>query len=150
MDGSRTLQDARDFVRTRKSEGVECPCCERYTKTYRRKLNAGMCSALIDIYKLTKTHRPKGSWWHCQELDKAGISTSREYSKLRFWDLVEPHPRKRGYWRITRQGVAFVKSNVKMQSIAIIEDNECLGADGEHISIREALGDKFDLEELLS
>jgi hypothetical protein len=76
---------------------------------------------------------------------------------LRYWDLVEEHPDQRedgghsGWWRVTGLGERFIKEQVEVPKYAVIFDSKLLRLDGSTtVGIREVLGTKFDLEELMS
>jgi hypothetical protein len=76
--------------------------------------------------------------------------------KLVHWQLAELQPNKddpkrktSGLWRPTADGVAFVHERIRVPARVYLYDNEPIGFDSEQITIREALGDRFDYQELM-
>ena len=47
-----TIAEAKQYLRKNFKEGTVCPCCDKYVKAYKRKLNSGIARALIIMYKL--------------------------------------------------------------------------------------------------
>ena len=144
------LIGVKSWLRARVDKGETCPCCGQFAKVYRRKINSGMARSLIRMYlageseKLNYIHVPT-----------AVGSRSREEGKLRYWGLVEEELEKRpdggrsGYWRVTPSGELFVKGLMTVYSHARIYDGRCLGLTGTQVNIMDALGDRFDYDELM-
>lgn len=149
---SMTLGEARDRLRVLVDEGHECPCCTQYAKVYRRKINSSMAHDLIVMWRAFGT-----DWGYLPDLrSKRSLKGNREESKLRYWGLVREDPERRedggraGWWRITPEGVLFVTDRIRVPKYARIYDARCLGLQGEPIGIRDALGDRFDYQELMN
>jgi hypothetical protein len=85
-----------------------------------------------------------------------GVLRSREEGKLAWWGLVAEKPnddakrKSSGFWKPTRKGVAFVYDRVRVPARAVVYNNKCEGFDGDEIGIREAIGEQFNYEELMS
>ena len=150
-----TLAEARLWLGQRiRKKGADCPCCDRYAKAYNRKLNAGMAVSLIRLYRLG----PPGDWVHLTKrlLEERKNAVAQEYSKLRFWSLAESYEgadktkRSSGYWRITDTGVQFVLGQVRVPRKVVVYGNQLVSWSSEATTIKEALGDKFDYDELMS
>lgn len=140
-----TLDDAQRKLLKGIKKGTNCPCCGQYSKLYRRKLNSNMVQALIAIYH----HEPHG-WFHVSRILKKDASVrQRQYPKLRHWDLLKEHPIKRGYWRLTKLGRAFVRGRVRVRRFAVLYNNGFMGTEGHRVSIVDALGDHFDYNDLM-
>ena len=153
-DDDRSLKEAREWLQDNMYErAVQCPCCDRRTRGYHRKFNAGMAASLILIYRIGK-----GAWvstaqmpWICREEDK-----------IAYWGLLEVMPRAdrknrpdggrgQGVWRITDLGVQFVKGQITIGSHAWTFDRKLVAMDDrEMISIQDALGEEFNYQELMS
>lgn len=137
-------------------EGGTCPCCGRYGKRYRRKLNAGMSRALL-VMSRAEIKNEEG-WFFASDFQARGVDlVHMEFHKLRFWNLVEPFPSERvegresGFWRITPRGYAFARGEVAVPRHAYEFDGVFLGHPDESdlVFIGESLGDKFDFNELM-
>jgi hypothetical protein len=151
------LEEIRGAFRKQllKGKHVKCPCCDRKVKIYRRKLNAGMALLMLWAYRYTENKRPAGGWIHVSKVLLKGKvnAVAQEYSKLRFWGLLEPADEgssASGYWRVTEAGSRFARGETRIPRHAIVYDNNLLELDNSELaSIRGALGDKFDFDELM-
>ena len=152
----KELEEAIKYFNDNVNGGVECPCCKRYTKQYNRKLNSGMAYALILIYLISDDN---DDYIHISnEFVNKGISTPirNEYSKLRYWGLIEPKLNdgnggtSNGYWKITTKGENFVKNEIEVKERIQLINGELHGFDGDDINIIYALNNKFDYHELMS
>jgi hypothetical protein len=150
---SMTLSDAKALLRTLVDEGQRCPCCSRFAKVYKRKINSGMARALIRMYRLPQTPE---EWIHLYRDVDPNRFGGTDTPILRFWGLVEENEessslakKSNGLWRLTAAGRLFVRGETTMPKYARLYDNRCLGFAGPRISIRDALGDKFNYDELM-
>lgn len=143
-----TLEQARQAVRAQLDDGIRCPCCGQWAKTYKRTINAKMARSLVVVWKSVG--------WDWAYLPDVVGSQSREESKLRYWGLLEEAPGRRadgghtGYWRITARGAEWVQEKIAIQTYAHVYNGECLGHSGPLMSIRDALSTRFSLDELLA
>lgn len=148
LPDSTPLGDARRWLRQRVDEGAQCPCCTQLAKVYRRKINAGMARSLIAIYQVGGR-----DWVH---LPTQIGARSREEGKLAYWGLLEedtnprPDGGRGGYWRVTARGERFLKGEIEVPKYVRIFDGRLLGFTGtDWVSIRDAIGDKFNYDELM-
>lgn len=145
----KTLAEAIHEVRSKVVEGSRCPCCNRLVKLYKRKLSAEMVVFLIalcweyagdylDIRKLRK--------WKYQRGD---------YAYLAHWGLVEQkegnEDGKRGsaHWRPTDAAFKFIFRHALMPSHIHMLCGEYLGHSEKLVSVDDALGEKFNYDELI-
>jgi hypothetical protein len=159
-DTLQTLGDVRKQFMERLDKGDECPCCGRYTKRYKRKLNSGMAWMLIQIYQ--KCRSTKSMVLHVTNsfLAERKNAVAQEYSKLRFWGLLLPvesdDPRVQreqsgsGLWRLTSEGVAFVTGQTTVPKHVFLVNGKREGFSDERTSIRQCLGSKFNYDELMA
>jgi hypothetical protein len=148
-----SLGEARAYVRERLDVGVECPCCGQYAKRYVRKLNSGMARVLIRLCSLSRGDRPwESAWVSIKKLEMV----SREVHKLAYWGLVvtdeneDSTKHSSGSWKPTDKGYEFVWGRVTVPERVILFDGQVEGFEGEETPIWEALGKKFDYQELMS
>jgi hypothetical protein len=78
----------------------------------------------------------------CRQVD--GIPGGRRqdgmHAKLRFWGLLEPHPRHFGYWRVTERGRKFVEGNIRIPEVALCYNKRPVGVDDSStVTIHEAM-----------
>lgn len=85
-------------------------------------------------------------------------STGGDEAKARYWNLIEAMPNVRrddgsdrvGWWRLTAQGISFVRNEIVIAKHARIYDGRCLGLDNTQlVSIIDVLGKRFNYRELM-
>lgn len=125
-----TLHEAKDWLNNKvtSDEGVICPCCNRYTRRYKRKITKSMILGLHLIKKSGKT-----DYIHLQEFFKnqdCPSSTFGDVAKLRFWGLIDKLETERpdgshrnGFYRITQQGIDFLEGKLKVPPYVIIRND---------------------------
>ena len=157
-----SLNQAREWLRARVTEGAPCPCCTQFAKVYRRKINSSMACVLIMISRFFKNNQEP--WLHVpshiesQPLSpKMRAAVRGDWAKLIYWNCLEAKPGERedgssriGFWRTTKTGEDFVSGLISLPRYARIYDNRCLNLEGEPISVSEALGSRFNYSELMS
>ena len=158
-----TLTEAKQFLRANFEQGCECPACGQYVRLYKRKLNSGMAIFIIGLYKLMKKDLKRYSSprhhnnFHSNKdvFDVMNIKvTSLDYSVIRHFGLIEARmsddsKRDSGYWRLTEEGIHFASGSDFSPKYVYLYNNKRQGVSDEKITIKEALGDKFDYEELM-
>lgn len=133
-------------------KGYCCPQCGSFVKRYKRKFNSNMAIALIALYKYSEDKFVKVEDF----LLNNGYQRCGDFSYLRFYNFIEALKEKRkdgsnrnGYYRLTSLGTMFVEKKIKAKEKFLIMNNKLEGFDGEEISIQQALGNKFDYNELM-
>ena len=142
-----TVQTAEDWVMSEAMNGVECPCCGQLAKVYRRKLYSSMAYALILIYQASKDE-----YLHVPNLLNGHGSVARggDFAKLTYWDLLQAHPKKPGYYLLTNKGRQFVECRIAVPVAVHVYDGDRIGWDTtEMVTIDDALTKKFNYEELM-
>jgi hypothetical protein len=144
-----TLDEARELLRKLAVKGGHpCPVCTQLAKVYKRTINAGMARSMIVMWKVAGTD--------FQHVPTTVGGKSREEGKLRYWGLVEEELATRadggraGYWRLTDLGADFVHGRVRVPKYARVYDERCLNLTGPPVSIKDALGKKFNYAELMA
>jgi hypothetical protein len=134
-------------------EGTTCPCCDKYCKIYKRKLNSTMAYALIWI---VKRYQATGALINIPREAPKPISNTHQHATLRHWGLVESAPvakgqdkKHSGLWRPTQRGIDFVHRRIKVPSHLYEYNNEVQSWSDTHITIDIALGTKFSYKELM-
>lgn len=148
-DGTWWLKDARKWLRDQVVDGARCPCCNQLAKVYRRPINAGMALSIIKMLRF--------GGLEYQYIPASIGAKSREEGKLRYWGLIEEELEVRredggraGWWRVTPKGRDWVLERITVPKYARIYDAKLLGLTGPEVTIRQALGTKFNLDELMS
>jgi len=150
LPDSITLGEAREWSRRRAAKGADCPLCRQKVRVYRRNLNATMSRVLIALYVRAGPNRLR--WFQIfRLLEESGISyRGTDYSKPRYWGLMEGCPESPGFWRITADGMAFVERRLEVKSHAVLYNRGCLRLDGKMVGIQKCLGKRFVLARLLA
>lgn len=151
MNQDVTLVEAKDWLRARVEDGVECPCCTQFAKVYRRKIHTTMAADLITAYRVTGHH-----WFHLPTLLDG--RHPGDFGKLAHWELVVEMPAVRadgsnraGWWRVSDHGRRFVLGEIRVPKYAHLYDGRLLKLDrSEWVSIRDALGDRFNYDDLMN
>lgn len=144
-----TLQQVQNWLRQHADTGVDCPACTQRVQVYRRKVTSGMARALIDIYRAGAL-----DWIHVPSI----LTGQRaDEGKLAYWGLIEEEKIKRpdggraGYWRVTPRGELFLRGQLSIPKYARVYNGRVLGFDStEMVTIKDALGTKFDYTELMA
>lgn len=147
---TETIQAGKDWLlaRVRNPGGTNCPLCGQHAQLYRRKINAGMAHSLIRMYRINGT-----GWVH---VPTSVGAKSREEGKLAYWRLVEEqagkgiHGGRAGYWRVTEFGEQFLRNQAQVPTYALVYNGRVMGHEGAMVSIRDALGTKFNYDDLMA
>jgi hypothetical protein len=94
-------------------------------------------------------------WVYVQRDAPRHVVRSNEIGKLVHWGLVKQKPgegtsaRTSGLWKPTEFGIAFALGKVGVSSHIHLYNNIMVGMEDSTVMVREALGDKFDYDELM-
>lgn len=158
--GHMEMKEFKD--RLNKGESLKCPCCGRHSQIYKRMLHHSVGRQLIHLYKNGCYNGSQKmalhSFAHASALILPGNSGAGDFSKAKYWDLIEPAPaymvpedkRATGYWRLSQCGVRFVLGEHTIPKIAIVFDDEVIRFEGENVNISQVLGEKFNYTQLMS
>jgi hypothetical protein len=164
-DDRTTLGEVRAWLRARvlgDRKPQACPVCRQRVEVYARTIHSAMARFLIGMHRPPSHLVTADRWVHvpslAREVPALRISEGGDNAKCRYWGLVElatgPRPdgsRNTGYMRITEQGHAFVRGDLRVIKTALIYDDRFLAWDDDSImwGIRDALGRKFDYDVLM-
>jgi len=151
----KTLREARAEILANRDNGIDCPCCGRHCKIYRRRVHAAMAACLIELYK-AKEVGPVDSSYIAKRLRHLDTShPTGDLSKLAFWDLIHETPGdptdedSPSAWAITEKGESFVERRSTVVKYAFVYLDQVLEFDGEQVSIDDALGNRFSFDEIM-
>ena len=145
MDPETTLAEAMEHVQTNAWKGVDCPCCGRLNKVYKRKLHSEMARFLI---KLVKLYEENEEWIDAREIHgKKVAKASSDATYLKHWGLLDLGDK--GQYKPTEDGIAFAHDEMYVSQFAFVLNNVVLDWSDEETDIRQALGDSFDYDELM-
>lgn len=151
-----TLEEARKSLREGWEDGLPCPCCTQFVKLYPNNLTGSRVVGLIQLVRMWEQN-PEPV--HVKELKLHGDVDVRvvggTFALMRHWGLIEteentdPAKRASGRWRPTQDGIDFVNGKITQPKTAYIFNNHAWRFGEERVNIREALGIKFNYEELM-
>lgn len=142
-----TLQEARDWLRARVDKGERCPCCNQFAKVYKRQVTSTSAAALVTMWS-----RHGFDVVHLPTLTRMGGDTC----KMVYWGLIEEESTRRtdggraGWWAVTPKGRDWILGKITIPKYARVYDGRCLGLTGNPVTIQQALGKRFDLQELMA
>jgi hypothetical protein len=104
--------------------GCTCRVCGVRSKAYKVILNKTYVAALVVLAKHARATGTKAGWFKVGQ-DELGKKAAHDlnhmkYSKLAHWGLIEKrthghnHKPRSGQWRITEQGWAFLRGELKV------------------------------------
>jgi len=155
---SPTIKSERMRITAAAINGAEekCPVCNRLMKVYKRNIHAEMIIWLIELCKLTEE---VGSDWHttveiikCSQHLKAGGTNG---TLLVHWGLIEKIPEENraggpaGRYRITEKGFDFLYRKGTVPERVHFFCDKVIGYSEEHVSVKQALGKRFNYQELM-
>lgn len=153
---TRLLKDAQDNLRKDFSQGKggHCENCGQTTKKWEHSLDSAMSQALLDFYKFDRKN--PGVWATVPDIFvHYDTRQGGKYAKLRHWGLIEEREGTNdqgnpnlGDWRITSEGRLFVEKKALVPKYVVIFDNTVVEQFGEPISFTDAIGTKFNYQDL--
>lgn len=147
MSESMTLAEAKAWMLEHVEEGADCLLCAQFAKVYKRKIHRTMARDLIRMWR----HAGR-QWFRLPD-----VAPNGDNAKFQYWGLIEPGGGVRedgsdrtGWWRFTEAGQDWVLGWTTVPKYARIYNGNCLGLVGDQVGIREALGNRFNYDELMS
>lgn len=148
------LSEVRHWLTENAPRGVDCPACSQFCKIYLRQMTA------VPALGVMLLSRPRlNVWIHLTEAFTEAyprLAGQGGYRNLGVhWKLIEERRVLRedggraGYWRSNAAGRAYVYEELKIPKYAVIYNGQCLGYVGPLVTIHDALGTKFNLNDLL-
>lgn len=135
------------------NEGLICPGCGQFFKKYKKRCHTEMALFLIKLVKMWKRHM---RYYTTRELFPKDHKATTEGVLLRHWGLIEVLEAHNtagapaGSYRPTEKGLQFVHGVISIPSHVHLVNNRGVGFSDKMITIKEALGTKFDYDVLMS
>jgi hypothetical protein len=144
-----TVIQARKELHSHLHLGMRCPVCDRFTKKYQRTITTTMAKGLLILYN--KTGCGDG-FIHLAELfaDQSDPTKFRgDFAKLRYWNLVEESSDSKGMWRITPDGISFLREEIDVPRYVYIYNHAVDACSNERVTFNDCLKED-DLSKLLT
>jgi hypothetical protein len=153
-----SLDEAKELIRKHANEGITCPCCNRFTKVYKRAITSSMAWALIMFYgeakKIAKNINANtiDCYIHVENFFKASscpASIRGDFTKLKYWGIIACSEQHKGCYTLTRKGVQFVFGELSIPSYVLVYDDKIYGVSESLVSIKKCLKNKFSYEKIM-
>lgn len=146
-------QSKKDTMDKAWLKGCDCPVCGQFVKVYLRTITSTMAHQMIHAWRVFGV----GQWFHLSHVVMGGTGAG-DFAKLEYWGLVEHQhheagkdgKRMGGMWRITERGAEFIQGNVTVRSHVAVYNGKALDFKGDQITVRDALGSRFDYKALMA
>jgi len=138
--------DQEFFAELSVGESKCCPTCGRYAKIYRRSLHCSVALQLIRLHNLGGID----AYVSASRLIPPGNTGVGDFTKAKYWSLIEHSEGDGSMWRLTFNGLMFVRGNARIQKYAMVYDDRVQGFDGDPVTIRECLEEKYNYEDLMA
>jgi hypothetical protein len=107
----------RTFFDAAIHKGMDCPCCDRYSKVNKYRFNKSIVQILIWLDNKSSTPSGDNKWVYTPSA-KNFVTKANAIGKLRWWGMAETKEPDRdtkcsGNWRITPHGRAFVNNQCR-------------------------------------
>ena len=149
----RTLKSARKkLFEEMKGSGGVCPCCDRFTKFYKRPLNRTMVSGL---YWIIDAPKDMDGYVSVAENGPVWLLRSNQHTILKHWGLVEQAVNTdsklsdSGRWRPTELGLQFANEKKRVKKYALLFNDNCSGLMGELVFAKHIVS-RFNYAEIMT
>jgi hypothetical protein len=152
-----TLAEIKEYLRENYKDGCICPACKQVVKQYKRNISSTMAYCMIIFVKHCRKHNQFGFVNFNKVLNDLNITPTQraDWQKLVYFKLIEPETTtkgdpKNGNYRIHARGFDFIEKDFLMPKFCNVYNGNVLGYSMEQITIREALKNKFNFDDLMN
>lgn len=139
-----TLTEAKELLQSQISNGAICPCCGRYTKIYRRKINSGMAKFLKALYNLNQINQKSYSASYVLKT-MVSPANSLDYGVLVHFGLIKKVCANQ--YEITQLGKEFVEGKSPAPKYVYVQNNVLVDKSGK-CYFKDAQKEKFTKENI--
>jgi hypothetical protein len=146
------VEAAAKYVDKHAEEGVVCPCCGKWVKSYWRGINRAMASALYWIVQMSADGK---LWVDVPNTGPDWLLRTNQHTTLQWWGLIERKPntdtkkKHSGLWRPTVTGLAFAAGRLRVPEKVLTRDGEVIGWSKSTTDFAQAMGKSFDYSEIM-
>lgn len=151
VDRDITLAEAHARLWAELDRGAFCDVCQRDARRYSRPFHREMATFLVHLVAKWLPLQPR-RFLDIREVlphNRMATKASTDGAYLCAWDLVRRHPMRRGFYKPTRKGVAFVRGSITVPKYASIYHGRAHMYSKETFSITEALAEEIDVLAML-
>lgn len=157
--GGPTLREARRELRSELDSGTRCPCCGKWAKRYKRRLNGAVVRSLAWLVLASDDESrsdPEG-WVDVPKYGPRWMMRGNPHPKLALWGFAERRPvdedaptRSSGVWRPTPKGRRFVAGQIHAPAFVYEYLSEVESVSEERVAFRDVLDVPFDYPSLMA
>ena len=159
LTGGPTLREAHRDMRAGLDAGTRCPCCSKWVKRYRRRLNGSVVRSLA--WLVLASDRPgvggPDGWVDVPKHAPRWMVRGNPHPKLRLWGFAERRPveegssvRSSGMWRPTALGRRFVAGSTDAPESVFEYQSDVDAVSAERVRFDQVLDVAFDYTELMA
>lgn len=146
------------FAEAETSNGSICPCCERFTKIYKRKFNKPMAESLLWLFTKNYEFNELKTYEYFSignDAPRHVVRNGGSLASCKWWDLVEQKENEdsakhtSGMWRITNRGVRFIRGEIQIVGHIKTYNKEKIFEFDTQTTFIESLGRPFNYTELM-
>lgn len=137
-----TLQQAREWLTTRLSEGAQCPCCQQHAQQYARSVTKSMVHTMGHL--LGAQRQDTKRYVHLAKIPQR----TRDVATCGYFGLIDEDPHRRGWWRVTDFGADWLEGGERIPKYAHVYNGEVVGFTGDRVRVFD-VDVKFELDKVL-
>lgn len=153
VDATQTVAEAHRRVWSNLDAGEFCDVCQREARRYTRPFHREMAVFLVHLVaQYEQFGARERRYLDLREIlphNRFATKASTDGSYLVAWDLVERHPLRKGFYRPTKKGIAFVRGRIVVPGRASVYDGRAHKYSPETVTIEDALGEEIDVLKML-
>lgn len=154
-----TIEQEKQRLREEWQDGTRCQCCNQYVKLYKRRITSTMAHRLITFWKYIEKNNLDGEYIHVDSLFASmKLKPCGDFAKLVYWGLIvrkhgdrDDGSSRNGYYRLTADGLRFVKNNLRVDEYRLVFNSEVYNPRGpvKLVWITDCLNKHFNYSELM-
>lgn len=158
LSGGPSLREAKRDLRADLDAGTHCPCCSKWVKRYRRRLNGAVVRSLAWLVLASEDPSiadPDG-WIDVPRFGPRWMLRGNPHPKLRLWRFAERKAvddqssvRCSGVWRPTDLGRRFARGEVDAPDSVFEYLSEVDSVSPERVRFAEVMDVEFDYRALM-
>lgn len=153
-----SIKEAKEYLRKNWEKGVKCPCCGQMVKLYKRRITSAMAYGLILICRGVKPNQSIHLLKYFTD-KKVSASVVSNIPLFQHWGLlIKDRSEKEdgnpdcGVYIITQKAFDFVQGKINLPKYVRLYNKilvKSIEANDGYINIHDALGNKFNYDELM-
>lgn len=146
-----TLSELKEYLTNNYEDGCMCPACNQNVKLYKRKLASTMAYCLIlFVVEARKTGNAPTKFTKYLDIKNVGVANRADWQKLVYFKMIKPDQQNNAFYTVTQIGFDFVEGKRTAPEHVKVYNGKTRGFAMEQITIKQALKNKFNIDDLLN